>query len=183
MLYIIGGAARSGKSTLAKRLNQELKIPYFSIDHVLISLEKGIPELGITHEQKTLERSPKMWLILKPMLINIYEAEPEYLVDGDMLLPKYIGELANEIEHIKVCYLGYVHVNPEEKLQSIRKYKGPNNWTKDLSDKKILELVERGIELSSYLEKEALEYGFRYFDTSSNFTDVIDKAFNYLVRA
>ena len=114
------------------------------------------------------------------MLINIYESEPEYFIDGDVLLPEYMAELAKEIEHARICYLGYVHINPKEKLQSIRKYKGPNNWMKDLSDEEILDRVNYGISLSAYLDKEAPKYNFKYFDTSSNFAGALDNAFNFL---
>lgn len=136
MLYIVGGAARSGKSTLARKLVDELKIPYFSTDQILIGLEKGMPQLGITHEQTTLERAPKLWPILKPMLINIYDSEPKYCVDGDVLLPEYIQELVQEIEYVKVAYVGYAHIDPQEKLRSIKGYDGPNNWTLGMPDER-----------------------------------------------
>lgn len=168
MLYVVGGPARSGKSTLARRFSEELKIPYFCVDQVLIGLEKGAPGLGITHEQRTLDRAGKMWMILKPMLVNIYKSEPEYFMDGDVLLPEYMAELGQEIEFIKVCYLGYAHSDPQQKLKSIREYTGPNNWMKNLSDDEILDHVNYGIELSEYLEKEAQKYNFKYFDTSSD---------------
>lgn len=182
MLYIVGGAARSGKSTLARKLVTELKIPYFSIDQILIGLEKGLPEFGITHKQTTLERAPKLWPILKPMLINIYNSEPEYCVDGDVLLPEYIEELTKEIEYIKVAYVGYAHIDPQEKLRSIKGYEGPNNWTVGMSDEQILhQIIHNGISFSEYLEKETAKYGFNYFDTSSgDFEETIQKAFNHL---
>ena len=182
MLYILGGAARSGKSTLARKFVDELKVPYFSVDQILIALEKGAPELGITHEQTTLERAPKLWSIFKPMLMNIYESEPEYAVDGDVLLPKYIKKLSGQIKKIKACYLGYAHIDPGEKLNSIKKYDGPNNWTQGMPDEKILQLISSGIDFSKYLEKEAPKYNFKYFDTSfNNFQETIQKAFDHLV--
>ncbi len=38
MPYLVGGASRAGKSTLARRLLMERSIPYFSIDILMMGV-------------------------------------------------------------------------------------------------------------------------------------------------
>jgi hypothetical protein len=47
MLYLIGGAARAGKTILGHRLFRERSIPYFCVDYFVSALDQGAPELGI----------------------------------------------------------------------------------------------------------------------------------------
>ncbi|MEC1736353.1 hypothetical protein P9D87_05050 [Bacillus mojavensis] len=47
MLYLIGGSSRSGKTTTAKRMLAETKIPYFSLDYLMMGIANGVPEMDI----------------------------------------------------------------------------------------------------------------------------------------
>lgn len=50
MIYIIGGAARAGKTIIARRMLIERNIPYFCVDYFVSALDQAAPELGIDAE-------------------------------------------------------------------------------------------------------------------------------------
>ena len=47
MLFFIGGAARTGKGILARRLLVEQRLPYLSLDVLKMGLTRGVPEYEI----------------------------------------------------------------------------------------------------------------------------------------
>jgi len=108
LLYLIGGAARSGKSTLARRLLQAHRMPYFCVDHLTSGLEAGAPALGVRHELPDQRRGELVWPVLCGVLRNVVEVEPEYVVEGNVLLPARIAEFAAAHRgRVRACFLGY----------------------------------------------------------------------------
>ncbi len=65
MIYVLGGASRSGKTLLARRAVDEKRIPYFPLDALFGGLAGGAPQLGVTWNQAFIERGEKMWPIVK----------------------------------------------------------------------------------------------------------------------
>ncbi len=47
MLIFIGGAARTGKGILARRLLSECQLPFLSLDVLKMGLARGVPEYPI----------------------------------------------------------------------------------------------------------------------------------------
>ncbi len=54
MLYVIGGAARAGKTLLAQRLFRNHRTPYFCVDYFVSALQHRAPELGIIGESPSI---------------------------------------------------------------------------------------------------------------------------------
>jgi hypothetical protein len=182
MLYLLGGAARSGKSIIANRLVKERQTPYFCIDYLVTAFARGAPDVGIEHEQPNIIRARNIWPKLKPMLENILDAEPNYLIEGDALLPEYAQELlAEHKKSVRVCFLGYPRISTQKKLNDMQKFPGAiNDWTKDQSPEDLRKLVEEMIEFSKYLETECRRFHIQFFDVSEQFTDNLQNAFQYL---
>jgi len=182
MLYILGGAARSGKSMLSKKLVSEKQIPYISTDRIISMLQRGIPDVGINHNQKIIPKSIKLWPFIKPFCKSLIKHEPHYLVEGDSLLPKFITELIDTYKKgVKVCFVGYTSISIENKLKEIRKFGGQKgDWTLELTDEKILRGIKDMISYSKYLKSECNKYNIKYFDVSINFPKKMDDIFNYL---
>ena len=76
MLYLIGGASRTGKSTLALRLLETRQVPFFCLDYLTSGLEAGVPALGVRHEIPDQRRGELVWPVLRHLLRNIVEVEP-----------------------------------------------------------------------------------------------------------
>lgn len=181
MLYVIGGASRSGKTLLSRRVVAEKQIPYFPLDSLFGALARGAPEFGVLYEDSFTDRPVKMWRLVKPLFNAVFNEEKHYLFEGDSLLPSQINELMVEGEPIRCCFFGYTKLTKDEKLALIRQYhQGETDWTKDISNEEMLPMVNDMIEFSKYLQQECNKYGIKYFDVSHNFEDVQNEAFEYL---
>lgn len=182
MLYLLGGAARSGKTIIAQRFLKGRGTPYFCVDYFVSALEQGAPELGILGESPTLPKAEELWTLLKPLLVNIIEVEPHYLVEGDALLPGKVVELREMYpSEVRICFLGYPHLTPEQKMIEIRQFGGSvNDWIQKHNDEYILDLTTEMVDFSRYLERECQGHAVHFFDTSFLFKEEIEKAYRYL---
>jgi hypothetical protein len=184
MLYVLGGASRSGKTLLARRAVAEKQIPYFPLDALFYSLVYGVPELGVRHENTLMERPHKMWALTKPCLNYFLKEERDYFVEGDSILPSQLNELTAEGKPIKCCFVGYTELDKDKKLALVREYhQGDADWTKDIPDEEMLAMIDEMIEFSKYLQEECATYDIKYFDVSYDFEGVRAETFEYLFNS
>ena len=181
MLYLIGGASRSGKTLLARRAVAERQIPYFPIDGLLSVFAERIPILGVTYEQSLVERPVKMWPMTKQLLTYLIQEEQDYVVEGDSFLPSQIHEFMHEQQSVRCCFLGYTELTEDEKLIMVRQYhQGNRDWTKEIPDTDMLKMINEMIQFSEYLKNNCAAQGIEYFDVSRDFQEARDAAYNYL---
>jgi hypothetical protein len=183
MLYIIGGASRSGKTLLSKKIYDTKHIPYMPLDVLVGALNHAAPELGIHHNTPFLEKGMKSWKFTQYLIGHLFYMEDQYLVEGDCLLPEHAYQIAEEYNgNVKICFLGCAHVTPEEKLRQIRQYHaGDRDWTNKESDETLMWVIERIIDYSKFLEKECTKYKIRFFDVSHHFKEVHAEAYDWLM--
>ena len=105
------------------------------------------------------------------MAENALETNVEYIFEGDMIVPKHAAELrAFAGADARACFVGYLDIDPRQKLSEIRQHSGaPNDWLNEHSDEEVLDLVEEGIQFSRYLSEECDRLGCKYFDSSTDF--------------
>jgi adenosyl cobinamide kinase/adenosyl cobinamide phosphate guanylyltransferase len=106
-LYIIGGAARCGKSILAKRLLEEQGVPYFSIDMLgsalrMASGDKRDPsaeETKAAEQTKDFESSARReWPVMEALFRDTALHGSAYCYEGESLLPQKIASLERTLE-------------------------------------------------------------------------------------
>lgn len=185
MLYIIGGAARSGKTKIARRILDEHNIPIFCLDYFVSAMDRGAPELGIGAEDYVISKSEALWPRIEPLLRNIVEVEPHYLLEGDSIWPQGVAKLRDEYHpQIRTAYLGFADINPQQKLAEIRQFSGGINdkWIQSQTDDYILDLCTEMIEWSQFLRVECKRVGLCYFEVSKNFTEVLEQAYKWLYK-
>jgi 2-phosphoglycerate kinase len=181
MLYILGGASRSGKTLLARRAVSEKQIPYFPLDVLFGSLVYGAPELGIKYEDSFIDRSNKLWPVTKNVIKMFLDEESNYLIEGDSILPEQVNELRAQGKLVRACFIGYPELSVEEKLSLVRQHhQGEVDWTKEISDEDLFPMIESMIDFSKLLKEECTKYGIKYFDISHDFEKARDSAFEYL---
>jgi hypothetical protein len=182
MIYLIGGAARSGKTWIARRLLEEGGIPCFCLDYFVSALDQGAPELGIEAESPNMIRARKLWPRLVPMLRNIVEVEPQYTVEGDTLWPAGVKALFQEYPgQVRACFIGYAGSTPARKLAEIRGFGGGvNNWLLEHPDEYILDLAREMIGYSRFVQEECAALDIPYFDVSEDFPQVLERAYQSL---
>jgi hypothetical protein len=184
MLYLVGGVSRAGKSFLARRLLTQHRIPYFSLDILMMGFANGYPAFGLDPETSAFVRGEQLWPIVRAMAVNILEevlVHPTYLLEGDTLLPEHVAELAhNYAGQVRACFIGYAQLNVIEKLRDIRQSEA--DWANYYTDEQALAFLAGEVEYSRYLQRECAAHGLRYFDSSEDLAAAVDEAAAYLTR-
>ena len=182
LLYLLGGASRSGKSILARRLLDELRVPHLALDLLMMGFARGLPEHGVGPSLPAPEVAERLWPVVRGMAQTAAEDELDYLFEGDALLPGQAAELGRSLgEGVRVAFLGYVDAPPARKLREVHAFGGnPNDWVANLTDDRIPEITARNAEFSARLRGECAALGLPYFDTSRDFPGALDDAFRHL---
>lgn len=184
MLYIIGGASRSGKTIIAEELSVKMKIPYLSLDWIMMGFTNGIPEYGIHDLLFPDDIAERLWSFLKAMLESMIFAKTNCIIEGEAILPELIIELLKDYpEEIKICFLGYSNVNIDQKVNEIRSFsKKENDWLLDKSDAYVVDHVKNMITHSKLIRKSCIKVGLPYFNISKSFTNQIEGVKNYMLN-
>ena len=182
MLYMVGGAPRSGKTTLARRMLAEHDLPYFSIDALIASLVTLEPQLGMQVSDPALKRMEVVWPTIRKVASDVLRSGDDLLLEGDVLLPKHLMEFGDGAHlGIKACFIGYADVDPTKKLRAIREHAAVGaDWTEELDDARLLKLIGEFRTFSEYLRSECCHYKIPYFDGSTHFASAIRDAKAYL---
>ena len=182
MLYIVGGASRAGKTMIAEELSKVKGIPYLSLDWIMMGFTNGIPEYGVHDKLFPDEIAARLWSFFKAMFGNMLAFDTDIIIEGEAILPNLIHKLVKEHpDKIRVCFLGYVEVDINEKLKEIRKYSNPkNDWLEDKSDEYVIGHIRNMMSHSILVKEECIKNKMKYFDTTKNFKKTLEKAFNYL---
>ncbi|WP_340201751.1 hypothetical protein [Ascidiimonas sp. W6] len=184
MLYIISGTSRAGKTLIAKKMMKQCQIPYVSLDWLVMGFTNGIPEYGIHDKLWPNEIAEKFWLFLKAMCENMIWAEADYIIEGEAVLPELIHQLVKKYPNqIKVCFLGYTNMNINTKVKDVYEYNyGKKDWLTSEPKDYVERHISNMIAYSERIKKSCEDYDIRYFDTSKNFTQVLNNALEYLVE-
>jgi hypothetical protein len=181
MLLFIGGAARSGKGILARRLVRDAQMPYLSLDVLKMGLTRGVPEYVIDPDAGGLAVAERMWPLVYEMCQSLLRDPVDYIFEGELLPEHVAGLRAAHPAKVAGCFLGYRLIRPEEKLQAIRTYSGhPNDWPQEYADGDLLVIIRREIVFSGYLHAECNRCDLPYFDTAHEFAPTIDRVVDYV---
>lgn len=183
MLLIIGGAARTGKGILSRRLLTTLHQPYLSLDVVKMGIVNGLPTFGLNPESSAVEIANGLWPLVRAMAVNMLETDVHYTLEGE-ILPHHADELARRFPgQVRACFLGYAEIDVSQKLREIREFGGhPNDWTTDCPEDELGGLIHENIAFSRSLREQCGRFPFPYFDTSANFEGVLNDAEAYLLH-
>jgi hypothetical protein len=181
MLIFIGGAARSGKGILVRRLLAEMQLPYLSLDVLKMGLARGVPEYSIDPDAGGMHVAERLWPLVREMSISLLYEHMDYVFEGE-ILPKDVNALRKAYPtQVQACFLGYSTLTPTQKLHEIRTHSGhPNDWSQEYTDAELLTIIDREIAFSQYVQAECVRHHLRYFDTSHNFMQVLDKVIAYV---
>jgi hypothetical protein len=174
--YIICGASRSGKSILARRLQEKFKVSWILGDGIVSSMEDAFPDLGISHHEDSQAIGNRFADFIKFLLWHYEYAGCGYVLDTTHLYPRHIIAMREKIGNVPAVFLGYTQADPGEKLRQIRSFDPKNWWTSELSDAELKQLIHDQIGKSIELRQACAELGIPYVDVSHHFEDSLDRA-------
>jgi hypothetical protein len=160
-LYLIGGAARTGKSTLATRLVKKVAMPYIPIDAVRQGLVHGLDDYEWDERRTKRQLAAQFAPIMKSIASNLGHCWPNGVIESDILLPRYISEIERKLpEPVACCFLGWSDVDRE----TIVKYEGLNRWfgvATPIEQERYRDAILR---FSALVDRECLHLGLPYID-------------------
>jgi 2-phosphoglycerate kinase len=184
MLYIIGGASRSGKTTSANRILKELEIPYFSLDYLMMGIANGIPEFGVYPTEGDFITGQRLWKIVNTLMTAMVENEIDYTIEGVQLVPSYVAQFEQRYAgKVKSCFIGLAEINVKNSVEEMKFHssKTENDGLKDLNNVEIANEIERIKTDSIKIKEECEKYNLKYFESSFNFNKTIDSIVSYLM--
>lgn len=181
MLLFIGGAARTGKSILARRLLHEMQMPYLNLDVLKMGLARGVPEFSIDPNAGAIQVAERLWPLVREMSHSLLVDRVDYVIEGE-ILPWQVATLRRMCPaQVNACFLGYATMTPGQKLHNIRTHAGyPNDWSSACSDSELLKIIDMHIIFSRYLVAECAIHHVAYFDTSHQFSPALDAVVDYV---
>jgi predicted kinase len=164
ILYLVGGAPRVGKSSLARRLLETDGIPWLPTDVLRTVLRRVLPELD------AIDQDPvDAWLLAECMYPHVEQAaevcaeEAErFLIEGFELSPSYPARLRAALEgtEVRACFLGHGGFSVEDLVG----YRGPKPQHHGASREELREAAAWIRRRSRQLREECGDAGVPYVD-------------------
>ena len=190
---IIAGPARAGKSTLARKINEELNYFVIGLDKLAAVFGEAYPQLDIRlawNREKTTDN-------IAPFLghfLGIFSS-----ADGRGLLPYSHGAAKGNRFVLEGGYFNFEKISPILKMYGIeelkdsflliglalnkktvegfvsdfKKYDRPGDWTYGFSDEDLKKIAEDEMSFSRHMTEHLIKYGFTIYDTSSGREQVL----------
>lgn len=178
---IIAGSSRSGKTTLSLRLREYSSLfNHYKMDSIKRGLDNNFYDGRIVYWK---DASIKFARLYKRMIdennTDIVNEKEYYVIDTCHLYPKDIYDM--NLENTIIIFLGYSNITSDKKLENIRKYDF-GTWTSSKDDDTLLNNINMDIEYSREAKKQCEELNIAFFDTSDNFNETLNDAYNYIIN-
>lgn len=121
MIVLITGASHTGKTVLAQRLLEKYKYPYFSIDHLKMSLiRSGYTTLTPEDDNKLTEY---LWPIVREMIKTAIENKQNLIIEGCYIPFDWAKDFAKEyLDNIRYFCLIMSENYIKNHFDNIKKY-------------------------------------------------------------
>ena len=170
---LIIGAARSGKTSLAKRLSKEKGYNLISIDNIVSGFE-AYPELEIKHDGNDVLTSSN----LAPFLIKLFTELSEgsafyddvkFVIEGTHIdFEKIMPFLQSDKyrEKYEIIGLTYNEITEDKMYQDIKKYDTEDEWTYWCNDDELKGNIRYFIKKNKFFDEKFKEYNIKTYDVS-----------------
>ena len=163
---IIAGPSRAGKSTLARKINEDFNHFVISIDKLVATFQEAYPQLDVRlnwdRDKTTDNIAPFLGHFLGIFSENMFVLEGGY-VNFDIISP--ILKLYDIDDFILI---GLVQNNKtiDKFVSDFKKYDTKDDWTYGFIDDDLKEIAEDLISYSRSMTEHLTKYGFNIYDTS-----------------
>lgn len=180
---IIFGCPRAGKTTLAKRLNQELNYNIISVDSLVTAFQKVFPEMQITHSSNIIQKDQKLTPFLYEYIERaIWEYTDRYFImEGWHMLPDTLIPMIDKNKYVVIC-LGYPNAKIEDLYQKIRTFDTEHDNTKSKNDDYVRDLIKRSKQESIMLKQQSEKWNIPFWETDENRQEVFSNIMEYVKK-
>ncbi len=194
---IIAGPSRAGKTTLARKMNEELNYFVISLDKLVATFQGAYPQLDIrlnwNREKATDNLAPFLGNFLGIFSSNhgvTYELNLQahsvkgnrFVLEGGYFNFDKITPILNTygIEALKDNFIliGLVQNKKtvDEFVNDFRKYDTKDDWTYSLTNDELRDYAgNEAIPFSRSMTNHLMEYGFTIYDTSTEREQVLNQ--------
>lgn len=184
---LIIGAARSGKTTLAKKIAKEKGYSLISVDDIVSGLEV-YPELQIRHDGDAVDTAKRLAPFLIKYLTELSEGSTFYdgiksviegtHIDFEQLMP--FLQSNNYKEKYEIIGLTFNDITEQQLYDYIKKYDTEDDWTYWCNDEELKGNVRYFIDRNKYFNKMFKKYKIKTFDTSYDREKVLNSIIDNL---
>lgn len=199
MIYLIGGPARCGKSTLAKKLRKEIDGQVIAGDAFVHALQSNLEPSSLpdifdhnvanvhlmtdpeTRIDRLRRRDEAMWQFFQAYIKTALEDAPhdDILLEGN-IWPDFLELFDMPYE---AAFLIDTSLEQSKRLVTIRDSHSDNNWMQKFSDEELAKWAEFNAARSRRYQTLCQASGHRYFDIAElGIEEAQAKAFEYLLR-
>lgn len=207
IIYLIGGSPRTGKSILAKKLSEKLKIQYYAVDDLRWSILSYLDPKQISEKlpfekmysnnntdkffntysadqilKAEITESGTLWPGSKALIAHLIACKRSCVIEGVQLLPDYISEIIEKhsASQFKVAYL--LKTDENKLVLDLKKNRDETDWiiSNTKNDDTYLKVANMVAHYSQYFQKEAGKYNFKCFNMDDNFETQLNKIIIYL---
>ena len=194
---IISGSGRAGKTTLARKINEELNYFVISVDKLVATFQGAYPQLNIklnwNRRITTDNLAPFLGHFLGAFSSSngiAYELHlrahavkgNRFVLEGGYFNFEKIVPILKmyEIEELKDAFylIGLVQnkKTANEFVNDFKKYDTEDDWTHGFNDDELREYaIQDAIPFSRTMTDHLVKYGFTIYDTSTEREQVFDK--------
>jgi 2-phosphoglycerate kinase len=180
MIYLIGGAPRVGKSTIAKQFAESIRGRFVSTDDLEDPDEQcssvifySDPKKNILTPSKRIEyvknEAKQIISKIEDIIDRVINEHQDIVIEGVHLFPAYVDNFIREFgkDNIKAIFIG--SISDEQILEGMARNTSPNNWLKDFNQEVLRQIALFTIAFSDYLYDESKKYNLIYKERSNDF--------------
>lgn len=207
MNIIIAGAGRNGKTTLARKINEELGYFVINLDKLMTAFGKAYPQMDIRiawdYEKATANIAPFLGHYLGMLSSGHGYADDlnlrthavkgnRFVLEGGHFdfekISSILKTYGREELQDKFLLIGLVQneKTPDEYFDDLRKYDTEDDWTYDFDDEELGKFSEMSVAWNREMTDYLLKYGFTIYDTSTErervFEQIIEDIKSKLLR-
>lgn len=169
MLYLIGGAPRSGKTILAQQMSAKLGIGWISTD-LLTDILRVKQVEGVVMEwnaspQAIANTAEWFFPCLERFVWGINSAAENYIIDGVSFLPEQVWQLSKQYS-IRALFLGCSQMT----LTRFDNFPGHSHGYAKLPKSVRQRFAQDVTQWSSFVQQEASRFNYPYIDMGYNFS-------------
>ncbi len=174
MIYLLGGAPRTKKTSVGERLARDHGVPFIGTDALVVVLQRVAPQLGVGFHAALEERQRAILPYVEALIECQTMTTAHYLIEGEALCPLDVPALARRFP-ITACFAGFSRVTLDELL-----IKRPS-WIEFLPADEQAALPEELVSRSRVIEEQCRAAGVTYVDVSGDHETAVAKVATHLL--